>query len=295
MNRPTDARRTAAVAGLLVALAVLLSGCALFSGGTPPKAVAQTHRATSKPKPTHSVPATPTPSATPTPAAPPAPPPTLTAVPAGTAVAEGSVASPKGSIHYRYRIVSNGDNTYTAEYSGFTSTVPVPISVTLIDVPPHVGDGITWHGVGDHTLGGPTSSEAAASTAPLGNVGNPSYLTTLLTYSSAPSADGLPVELGPGKILAVNTVRWSIPTRDTNVHPADGGPRVGATGRVSETTASGAPATYVVANGDTFDAVAARFGISTEALQWLNPSKRSFDGSLNLYQDTSINLDPQVL
>lgn len=293
MNRLTAPGRTAAAAGMLVALAVLLSGCALFAGATPPKAIAHTRHTT--PKPTHSAPPTPTATPTPTPTAPPAPPPTLASLPAGTVVAESNVASPKGSIHFHYRIVANGDNTYSAQYSNFTSTVPVPISVTLIDVAPQVGDGLTWHGVGDHSLGGPTTGAAAPSSVPLGTVGNPSYLGTLLTYSSAPSADGVPVELGPGKILAVNSVRWSIPDRETNVHPVDGGSRVGAIGRVPETTASGAPATYIVAAGDTFDAVAARFGISTTALLWLNPSRRSFDGSLNLFEGTSINLDPQVL
>jgi len=293
MDRTIRRARIAAAAGLLVALAVGLSGCALFDGGAQAKPVAR--HTTAKPKPTHSAPVTPTPSATPTPTAPPPPPPTLTPVPSGTAVAEANVASPKGSIHFHYRIVSNGDNTYSVQYSGFTSTVPVPISVTLIDVPPQVGDGLTWHGVADHTLGGPTSTTAAASTAPLGYVGNPSYLGTLVTYSSVASPDGVPVELGPDKVLAVNTIRWSIPERATNVHPADGGARAGATGRVPDATPSGAPARYVVAAGDTFDAVAQRFGITSQDLLWLNPSGRAYDGSLNLLENQSLNLDPQAL
>ncbi|MDN4613033.1 LysM domain-containing protein [Leifsonia sp. F6_8S_P_1B] len=295
MNRRNSPRRAAAAVGMLAALTIALSGCALFAGAEP-RAVSHTRHATPKPTRTPAAPtpnATPTP--TPTPTAPPAPPPTLASLPAGTTVAEADVASPKGSIHFHYRVVADGDNTYSIEYSGFTSTVPVPISVTLIDVPPRVGDGITWHGVGDHPLGGPTTSAAPSSSVPLDNVGNPSDLGTLLTYSSAPSADGVPVELGPGKILAVDRVRWSIPTRDTNVHPADSGPRPGANGRVSETTDSGAPATYVVGTDDTFDAVAGRFGISAQALLWLNPGERSFDGGLNLFEGTSVNLDPQVL
>jgi hypothetical protein len=96
-------------------------------------------------------------------------------------VAEGDVASPKGSIHFHYRMVSNGDNTYSAQYSDFTSTVPVPVSVTLIDVPPNVGDGLTYHGVGDHQLGGPTTTAAPTSAASLGSEGQPSYLGTLVT------------------------------------------------------------------------------------------------------------------
>ncbi len=297
MDRSTTPRRIVATAGALVALAALLSGCALFGGGTP-QAVSRTKHSTPKPTHTTSPTPTPTPTATPTgttPPTPPPPPPVIAAVPPGTVVAESDVASPKGSIHFHYQVVSNGDGTYSAHYSGFTSTVPVPISVTLIDVPPHVGDGLTYHGVGDHPLGGQTAAAAPPSSVPLGSVGNPSYLGTLLTYSSAPSADGVPVELGPGKILAVDTIRWHVPVRDTNVHPLDGGARAGATGRVRQTTASGAPATYVVAPGDTLDEVAGRFGISTQALVWLNPDGQSFDGAQYLFEGTSLNLDPQVL
>ena len=293
MYRTNRRVRTAAAAGMLVALAIALSGCALFDGGAHAKPVAR--HTTAKPKPTHSAPPSPTPSATPTPTTPPGPPPTLAPIPSGTTVAEASVASPKGSIHFHYRIVSNGDNTYSIQYTGFTSSVPVPISVTLLDVPPQVGDGLTWHGVADHALGGPTDDPAAASTVPLGYIGNPSYLRTLVTYSSVASPDGVPVELGPDKVLAVNTVRWSIPERATNVHPVDGGARAGAAGSVPETTPSGAPARYVVAAGDTFDGVAQRFGITSQDLLWLNPSGRAYDGSLNLLEDQSLNLDPQAL
>jgi hypothetical protein len=293
MNRPTRRVRIAAAAAMLVALTTVLSGCALFDGGAHAKPVAR--HTTAKPTPAHTASAPPTPSATPTPTAPPPPPPTLAPVPSGTAVAEASVMSPKGSIHFHYRIVSNGDNTYSIQYSDFMSSVPVPVSVTLIDVPPQVGDGLTWHGVADHALGGPTTGAAAASTAPLGYVGNPSYLSALVTYSSVASPDGVPVELGPDKVLAVNTIRWSIPDRATNVHPADGGARGGAAGGVTETTPSGAPARYVVAAGDTFDGVAQRFGITSQDLLWLNPSGRAFDGSLNLLENQSLNLDPQAL
>ncbi|MFF2773023.1 hypothetical protein ACFVUP_38580, partial [Streptomyces bacillaris] len=107
------------------------------------------------------------------------PTPTLTPVPAGTVVAEAGVASPKGSIHFHYRVVSNGDGTYSAQYSNFSSTVPVPVSVTFIDVAPRVGDGLTFHGVGAHQLGGPTSGAAPASSVVLADdTGQPSYLGT---------------------------------------------------------------------------------------------------------------------
>ena len=233
--------------------------------------------------------------ATPDPAAPPAPSPTLTPLPAGTVVAQGDVASPKGSIHFHYRMVADGDNTYSAQYSGFTSTVPVPIGVTLLEVSPGVGDGLTYRGVADHRLGGPTSAAAAASSAPLGSVGRPSYLGTIVTYSAVASGAGVPLELGPNKVLAVNRVAWSIPVRQTNVRPVDGGARAYAAGSVTGRTPSGAPRGYVVAPGDVTEVVAGRFGISIADLIWLNANLQVFGDQQYLYEGTTLNLDPDAL
>lgn len=233
------------------------------------------------------------PAAPPAQSAPPAPAPFITPVPAGTVVAQGDVASPKGSIHFHYRMVSNGDDTYSAEYSNFTDTAPIPISVTLLDIPPRVGDGLTYHGVGDHVLGGPTSAPAAPSSANIGTA--PSYLVSLVTYSSVASADGVPVELGPNKVLAVDTVHWSVPARQTNVHPVDGGARPLAGGDVTATTASGAPKSYRVGHGDLPAEVAERFGITLQDLKWLNPGSGAFDPDGNLYENAVLNLDPEAL
>ncbi|AYG05059.1 LysM domain-containing protein [Gryllotalpicola protaetiae] len=284
------------------AVTIALAGCFAAPSHAKTTAHSPTVHVTATPS------ATPTPSLTPTeapnpamshlatpePASTPVPAPTLTPVPAGTVVAQGDVASPKGSIHYHYRVVANGDNTYSAQYSGFTSTVPVPVSATLIDIPPKVGDGLTWHGVGDHQLGGPTSS-ATSTTASLGSVGQPKYLTTLVTYSSVASPDGVPIELGPNKVLAVNTLHWSIPVRQSNVHPVDGGARTYAAGAVTAKTASGAPKSYKVADGDVTSVVAARFGISVEDLIWLNKNLEVFGAQQYLYEDTTLNLDPDSL
>ena len=288
-----NARRSIAAIGVATATLIALSGCALFG--------AKPH-----PTPTHTRTATPTPTPTPTgdatrsgigssPAPTPVIPPTLTPVPPGTVVAEGDVASPKGSIHYHYRVVSNGDNTYSAQFSGFTSTVPVPVSVTFLDTPPQVGDGITYHGVGDFQLGGPTTSPAAASSSKLGSVGQPSYLVALVTYSSAPSFDGVPQELGPDKVLAVNTVHWSVPVRQSNVHPVDNGANPGASGTVTATTASGAPKTYLVSAGDAPAGIATRFGIQVADLYWLNPDLPTSTTQQVVFEGTELNLDPDSL
>lgn len=296
-------RRRFAAIGIAVAITTTLAGC--FPAAAHDTAhVTSTHspHATGhapSPTPTAPVDAAPDPTishpATPEPVSAGVPSPTLTSISRGTVVAQGDVASPKGSIHFHFEMVANGDNTYFAQYSGFTSTVPVPVSVTLLDVAPRVGDGLTYHGIGDHQLGGPTTDAAATTSASLGAEGQPSYLGTLVTYSSAPSADGVPTELGPNKILAVTTVNWVIPIRQSNVHPVDGGQSIYASGAVTSTTVGGAPKRYLVAPGDITSVVAQRFGISIQDLIWLNANLEVFGAQQYLYQGTTLNLDPNSL
>jgi LysM repeat protein len=90
-------------------------------------------------------------------------------------------------------------------------------------------------------------------------------------------------------------VTWSIPARKSNVHPVDGGARTGATGSVTATTPSGAPSRYRVAVGDTADLVAARFGIPSDYLVWLNDGRDVFDQRRQLYSGVTLNLDPDDL
>ncbi|MFJ4296083.1 LysM domain-containing protein [Curtobacterium sp. NPDC089689] len=298
------APRTAAALGLVTIGAVTLSSCALLRSPEPVPEPTRT-------SPSASVSASPTPTPdessaealleasahprtpTPEPSEAAAPAPTLSRIAAGTVVAEGNVASPLGSVHFHFRMVSDGDDTFSAQYSGFTSTLPVPVSVSLFEKPRAVGDGLTYRGVGDHQLGGATAAPGSSATVPLDGSGvDPSGLTTLVTYSSAGPDAGVPVELGPGKVLAVTTVRWSVPARTTNVRPVDGGARSNAAGKVTATTPSGAPRSYVVAPDDLIGDVAARFGISVRALVWLNEGVQVFGDDQYLYEGTTLNLDP---
>lgn len=221
------------------------------------------------------------------------PDPVLTPIPAGTVLSEGDVASPKGSIHFHYRVVADGDDTFTAQYSGVTSTLPVPIDVGLFERSRQVGDGLTYHGVGDVVLGGPTSTPVARSVPLDGSGVDPSSLVTLVVSSAAqPGQADVPVEIATDKVLAVSPVRWSVPARQTNVHPVDGGPRANAAGALTATTATGAPRSYRVARNDLIGDVAARFGISVKALVWLNQGVQVFGDDQYLYEGTSLNLDP---
>ena len=289
--------------GAVVLGTVALSGCSLLRGSDGALPAPSSPPATSAPPS-----ATPTPDGesasdlleasanprtpTPAPTEAAAPAPTLTPIPAGTVLAQGDVASPKGSIHFHFRMVANGDDSFTAQYSGITSTLPVPIGVGLFDLPRKVGDGLTYHGVGDHTLGGPTSGAIAANVPLSGSGVDPSHLGTLVTYSAAAPGQDVPVEIAADKVLAVTTVRWSVPARQTNVHPKDAGTRANANGLVRATTASGAPKTYTVAPDDLIGDVAARFGITVRDLVWLNEGVQVFGEDQHLYEGTSLNLDP---
>jgi hypothetical protein len=301
VSRAPRARRVIAIC-VAAAVAVGLAGCLPLPKHTDASATHSHHAAapTGRPTATPAIPTeTPNPvdsyAATPGPVSAAFPSPTISAIPEGTVVASGDVASPKGSIHFHYAMVATGDNTFAAQYSGFTSTVPVPISVTLLDVAPRVGDGLTYHGVGDHQLGGPSTTALPASSVILNSAGPPSYLGALVTYSSATSGAGIPVELGPNKVLAVNTVQWAIPLRQTNVHPVDGGARTYATGTVTAKTSTGAPRRYLIAPGDVTAVVAQRFGISVEDLIWLNANLQVFGAQQYLYEGTTLNLDPNSL
>jgi LysM repeat protein len=300
------ARKNAiAVIGVVVVAAASLGGCSLLRGG-----------GGDLPAPTRSISASPTPTPstsadaggsaadllresssprppTPEPSQASAPAPTISTIQAGTVVTEGDVASPKGSVHFHYRVVAGADGHFVVQYSGFTSTLPVPVSATFLEDPPAVGDGLTYHGIGDDQLGGATTTPSAAVSVPIDEAGSdPSWLGSLVTYSSATADPSLPVEIGPDKVLAVTKVAWSVPARTTNVHPADGGATANASGTVSATTASGAPASYVIAPGDLIGDVAARFGITVEALIWLNDGMQVYGQQQYLYEGTTLNLDP---
>ncbi len=296
--------RTVATGATALVVAVALSGCSLLGGtdgalpapSVPPTASrtpAPTATATEDPDAAR-LEASATPRA-PTPVASEAavPDPVLTPVPAGTVLAEGDVASPKGSIHFHYRVVADGDDTFTAQYTGVTSSLPVPIGVGFFERDRQVGDGLTYPGVGDAVLGGPTPAPVGADVPLDGSGVDPSGLVTLVVSSAAGAAQtDLPIEIAGGKVLAVAPVRWSVPERQTNVHPVDGGARANAAGPVTATTPSGAPRSYTVAPDDLIGDVAARFGISVKALVWLNADVQVFGDDQYLYEGTTLNLDP---
>ena len=298
-----------AVVGGAAVVAVVLGTVLAFSSGGPLASGAPA--ATSEPaspittsarpsiSPTPSATPTPTASASPSPRAATPPPaeaaeeaPYVTPVAAGTVVAESDVRSPKGSIAFHYRVVAVGDGTFSTEWSGYTSTLPVTVQLSYFEIAPAVLDGLTSPGDGVAVLGGPTSAPTSGS-APL-PIGQPSYLGTLVV-STADAAPDVPVEISRGKVLAVAPVRWSVPPKTTNIVPVDSGVANFANGVVTATTAAGAPKRYQVSTGDTADAVAARFGITVSALIYLNQGLEVIDDQQRLFDETTLLLDPDSL
>lgn len=307
---PRSGRRRLAIVGGVVAGAALVSvvvsavlfttGSTPFAAGAPTEAPRPTTVArTSSPTPSVSPSPSPLPTASSSPspraATPPpqdasVPAPFVTPVAAGTVVAEADVASPKGSVHFHYRVVAVGDDTYSAELTNATSSLPVPLTAAFFEIAPSVGDGITYGGDGGVGIGGLTAAPTSASGS-FGAVSQPSYLSTLVVYSTSTSSD-VPVELATGKVLAVAPVAWSVPARQTNIAPVDSGATAFATGTLEATTASGAPKRYTVAPGDLIDVVAQRFGVSVSALLYLNQGLQVLDDEQHLFEGTTLVLDP---
>lgn len=75
--------------------------------------------------------------------------------------------------------------------------------------------------------------------------------------------------------MAVSTVYWSIPVRESNVHPVYGGARTAA-GSSTTATSAGEPKNYRVASGDIICVAAQRFGISIQDLVRLNANLQVF-------------------
>jgi LysM repeat protein len=306
-------RRRFAVVGAVVAGAALVSvvvsavlfttGSSPFAAGSPtdaprPTTVARTSTPTASASPSPSP--LPTTSSTPSPRAATPPPqdasvpaPFVTPVAAGTVVAEADVASPKGSVHFHYRVVAVGDDTYSAELTDATSSLPVPVTAAFFEIAPSVGDGITYGGDGVVGIPGLTSTPTSASGG-FGSLSQPSYLSTLVVYSASTSSD-VPVELATGKVLAVAPVAWSVPPRQTNIAPVDSGATTFATGTLEATTARGAPKRYTVAPDDLIDVVARRFGISVSALLYMNQGLQVIDDEQHLFAGTTLVLDPDSI
>jgi hypothetical protein len=110
---------------------------------------------------------------------------------------------------------------------------------------------------------------------------DPSFFTSLLLV--APGRE-VPGSTCIQPILAVAALTWSIPDTHPWVEPVDSGAASGAQGTVDGEV-------YTTAPGDSWNAIAERFGISGSDLEWLNPI-RTPGTPETAYEDQLLNLNP---
>jgi hypothetical protein len=117
--------------------------------------------------------------------------------------------------------------------------------------------------------------------------GDPSFYTTVLIAQGIepPDSNGCSQH-----IAATGPITWTIPLQRPWVHPTDSGAASGARGMVA--SKHGAPNVYTTAPGDTWTAIAGRFGISGSDLDWLNPNRLGGSAEGEAYAQQLLNLDP---
>jgi hypothetical protein len=92
-------------------------------------------------------------------------------------------------------------------------------------------------------------------------------------------------------IIARGPITWTIPVQRPWVHPKDAGARTGADGTV--TLSGSLPGEYTTARGDSWGAIAGRFGITSDDLAWLNPNRLGGSTPGEAYAQQRLNLDPK--
>lgn len=112
--------------------------------------------------------------------------------------------------------------------------------------------------------------------------GDPSHLGTVAIFGQPGPACATPV-------LTSGEFTWSIPEQFPGLEVVDSGETGGAIGTV--TLDGSVPISYLVHKGDVIEEVAARFGITHEELDWLNPTR---NGLGHLIADENLNLSPAL-
>ena len=197
-------------------------------------------------------------------------------------IATGSLVAVTGEALGEVRIVKDGYD-YRFEVPEFvTLTNERPMTLALSDSPfepAECGDANIWQiGIGDEV----TLEQGLAATTFAS--GDWSFFTSVVVVGHLDPVGG------PGSvecvqpILATAPLTWDQPVVRPWVDPIDSGTTSGADGTVDGTL-------YTTAPGDSWDAIAERFGISGSDLEWLNPI-RTPGSPKTAYEDQLLNLNP---
>jgi len=214
----------------------------------------------------------------PTPAASAAAPP---AVAPGTVVATGSF---EGATTGRLQVIAVAGRAFEVRLEGFSTARAAPYSLLLSPYP--LTDSLTCLDLFAFDLGTPQGAEG---TYPLGSMerwqGDPSFLDGAVLGQYIES-DHLANDC-MATIVARAPLTWTIPDLRPGLVVVDSGSTVGAMGPVA--LEAGEPATYTVAAHDILGEIAARFGITTHDLLYLNPA-RLVPNTNTAYSNEILNL-----
>lgn len=258
--------------GIATLLAAILTGCVVAAVHPSPSVAAS---ATARAAPSTSA-------GTPTAA----PVPRLSDLAPGTLIATGEFRSPGAAG--KIQIKANGFDGFDVILTGLR---PVPIAGTTIEfnaLPSTASDRQLQYGfsyyrseplsqVPDQNFSIPGQAEGGF------KADNPSYMRTAVIWAAPP---GSPT--GHGSVFATAALTWDLPTMKTVPKVADHGSAEGARGQVG-LAGDGTPVSYRIVGNDTVGEISARFGITADDLQWLNPDRLGLAGG-SILADSTINL-----
>ena len=212
----------------------------------------------------------------------------------GTVVAETEAVSKSGDTRIHVRVVADDRGTFEAEFSGYHTTEPQPMTVEFRRKAAY-GDYWDNQAMGKTTwdVAGPVPTGVSLRTAGA----HPDFLHDVVLVP-APSGNGDDAERPwVGSVLGLGTLDWKIPNPFPDMRVTVGKARPGAYGYVFDQEGEhydgqhGTPTRYQVAHGDDQTTVAKRFGITVPELRWLNPTMQIGDDGW-IYEDTDLDLDP---
>lgn len=252
-----------------VLIALTLTGCA--------------GHLTTSPLPSHTPTAAPTPTHTPTPTPTPTPEPTTT-------IADGTVATGTleiaGSSSRGGATVTKAGDQFTFALTGYTPPASQPLLYVLTDGSLKVGD-CAENNKYQIVMNVDASPEPHVFAMFASQVtDDPSYLSAIAVVKYPVAADGGGCSQ---PVLAVAPLHWSVPDVRPGLTVSDSGASTGAAGTV--TSRLGVLADYRTAPGDTWTAVARRFGITADDLQYLNPIRPGAGRAKTAYEGQLLNLD----
>jgi hypothetical protein len=223
------------------------------------------------------------PSATPAPPAEPSPP----QLAPGRLLATGRVSSRDGQESATVRITAGKQQeTYVLTLTDIRSVRPGNIEVLLspgayVAGAPCFDTGRTLALSGQLAKSGSQTFDLNAEADYFGD--DPSFVHAVVFTSD----DGDATRCLDDAVAAGN-LTWTMPDMRPWMTVVDGGARTDARGTVNNV--DGAPASYLVAAGDTLSAIASRFGITIEDVFYLNPDRATGNRDAGAHEGETLNL-----